>query len=111
VIGDSGAVDPASEGRSVTLGELARYFVWLGTVGFGGPVVLVERMRRDLQEERRWFTPDEYKEGLALAQLAPDAEFIAEWRGGAAMEAAFKRVREFLRSHTPVDTRSAEASE
>jgi chromate transporter, chromate ion transporter (CHR) family len=53
------------------LGELARYFLWLGTVGFGGPVVLVERMRRDLQEERRWFTPAEYKEGLALAQLAP----------------------------------------
>jgi chromate transporter len=28
-------------------------------------------MRRDLQEERRWFTTAEYKEGLALAQLAP----------------------------------------
>ncbi|MGE5101234.1 MAG: chromate efflux transporter [Deltaproteobacteria bacterium] len=48
-----------------------RYFVWLGTVGFGGPVVLVERMRRDLSEERRWYTTTEYKEGLALAQLAP----------------------------------------
>jgi len=28
-------------------------------------------MRRDLQEQRRWFTPEEYTEGLALAQLAP----------------------------------------
>jgi chromate transporter len=54
-----------------TLRGLFRYFLWLGTGGFGGPVVLVERMRRDLQEERRWFTPAEYKEGLALAQLAP----------------------------------------
>ena len=50
---------------------MARYFVGLGTWGFGGPVVLVERMRRDLQETRGWFTVDEYKEGLALAQLAP----------------------------------------
>ena len=33
--------------------------------------MLVERMRRDLQETRHWFTADEYKEGLALAQLAP----------------------------------------
>ena len=54
-----------------TLRELFTYFLLLGTVGFGGPVVLVERMRRDLQEERRWFTTAEYKEGLALAQLAP----------------------------------------
>ena len=33
--------------------------------------MLVERMRRDLQETRQWFTADEFKEGLALAQLAP----------------------------------------
>ena len=68
---DDAAVEAASSGPTATLGELARYFLWLGTVGFGGPVVLVERMRRDLQEERRWFTPAEYKEGLALEQLAP----------------------------------------
>jgi len=28
-----------------------RYFARFGAVGFGGPVVLVERMRHDLQEE------------------------------------------------------------
>lgn len=57
--------------RPPSVGDLARYFLWLGTVGFGGPVVLVERMRRDLQEDRQWINPTEYKEGLALAQLAP----------------------------------------
>lgn len=62
---------PKSSHSAPTLRDLSSYFVWLGTVGFGGPVVLVERMRRDLQEERNWFTPAEYKEGLALAQLAP----------------------------------------
>lgn len=58
-------------GEQPTLGALARYFLGLGTWGFGGPVVLVERMRRDLQETRGWFSPGEYSEGIALAQLAP----------------------------------------
>ena len=54
-----------------SLNSLVPYFLCLGTIGFGGPVVLVERMRRDLEEERHWYSPAEYKEGLALAQLAP----------------------------------------
>ena len=40
-------------------------------VGFGGPVVLVERMRRDLQETRGGTRPPSTRKGLALAQLAP----------------------------------------
>lgn len=72
----------------VSVAALARYFVRLGSVGFGGPVVLVERMRRDLQEERGWFTAAEYKEGLALAQVAPGplaaqlAIYLGWLRGG-----------------------------
>jgi chromate transporter len=54
-----------------TLRALLLYFLGLGTWGFGGPVVLVERMRRDLQESRAWFTVAELNEGIALAQLAP----------------------------------------
>jgi hypothetical protein len=53
------------------LRRLVFYFLGLGTWGFGGPVVLVERMRRDLVEGRGWFAESDYKEGLALAQLAP----------------------------------------
>jgi len=55
----------------VTLADLGRYFLRLGTFGFGGPIALVGAMRRDLVDERGWFTADEYAEGLALAQLAP----------------------------------------
>jgi chromate transporter len=54
-----------------TLGNLARYFVRLGTVGFGGPIALVGYMQRDLVDDRRWLTAEEYRDGLALAQLAP----------------------------------------
>lgn len=54
-----------------TLWQLILYFLRLGTLGFGGPVALVGYMRRDLVERRGWITEADYKEGLALAQLAP----------------------------------------
>jgi chromate transporter len=54
-----------------SLRALAGYFFKLGYSGFGGPVALVGYMHRDLVEKRNWITEEEYKEGLALAQLAP----------------------------------------
>ncbi|THU39341.1 chromate transporter [Niastella caeni] len=54
-----------------TLQQLTVYFLKLGTIGFGGPVALVGYMHRDLVEQRKWITEEDYKEGLALAQLAP----------------------------------------
>src|SRR6059036_678672 len=54
-----------------TLTELLLYFLRLGTAGFGGPIALVGYMQRDLVEERRWISRQDYVEGLALAQLAP----------------------------------------
>lgn len=57
--------------QTYTLRQLVLYFLRLGTTGFGGPVALVGYMHRDLVEKRKWISEDEYKEGLALAQLAP----------------------------------------
>jgi chromate transporter len=54
-----------------TLKQLFFYFLKLGTTGFGGPVALVGYMNRDLVEDRKWISEEEYKQGLALAQLAP----------------------------------------
>jgi len=54
-----------------TLRDLVVYFAKLGTFGFGGPIALAGYMQRDLVEERRWISEQDYKEGLALAQLAP----------------------------------------
>lgn len=54
-----------------TLWQLTLYFLRLGTLGFGGPVALVGFMHRDLVEERGWISEADYKEGLALAQIAP----------------------------------------
>lgn len=54
-----------------SLRELAVYFAKLGTIGFGGPVALIGFMHRDLVEDRAWISEEDYKEGLALAQLSP----------------------------------------
>jgi len=50
---------------------LVRYFLRLGTLGFGGPVALAGFMHRDLVEERRWIEEDDYQLALALAQIMP----------------------------------------
>ncbi|MBZ0305563.1 MAG: chromate transporter, partial [Anaerolineae bacterium] len=54
-----------------SLWQLICYFLRLGILGFGGPVALVGYMHRDLVEDRKWISDADYKEGLALAQLAP----------------------------------------
>ncbi len=78
---------------AVGLGELLLYFLRLGSIGFGGPVALVGAMQRDLVEDRRWFTAGEYREGLALAQLAPgplaaQLAIYLGWARGGALSAA-----------------------
>src|SRR5258708_3304089 len=58
-------------GPRYTLPELVLYALRLGSLGFGGPVALVGYMHRDLEEKRKWISEEDYREGLALAQLAP----------------------------------------
>ena len=60
----------ATEARA-GLGALVRYFLYLGTLGFGGPTALVGFMHRDLVEQRRWVSEDEYRLGVALSQIMP----------------------------------------
>jgi len=55
----------------MTLWELVRYFLYLGTFGFGGPVALAGFMHRDLVEKRKSISEEEYNLSLALAQIMP----------------------------------------
>src|SRR5713226_1962666 len=55
----------------ISLPRFVGYFLWLGTVGFGGPIALAGHMQQDLVDDRGWVRKEEYLEGLALAQLAP----------------------------------------
>lgn len=54
-----------------SLKDLCLYFLRLGALGFGGPVALVGYMHRDLVVNRKWISEDDYREGMALSQLAP----------------------------------------
>jgi chromate transporter len=56
---------------SVSVWRFYAYFLRLGATGFGGPIALAGFMQRDLVEDRRWITRQDYLDGLALAQLAP----------------------------------------
>ncbi|HET6922415.1 MAG TPA: chromate transporter [Anaeromyxobacteraceae bacterium] len=62
---------PEAASASFSLGELLLYFLRLGATAFGGPIALVGHMQKDLVEERRWISRQDYLEGLALAQLMP----------------------------------------
>ena len=48
-------------------------FLWAGVRGFGGVFVMGRRM---LVEERKWLTPDEFVELLALCQFLPGANIV-----------------------------------
>src|SRR5215212_6460486 len=61
----------ARDTGSGTLRDVLRYFLYLGTFGFGGPIALAGYMQRDLVEKRGWIAKKDYVDGLALAQLAP----------------------------------------
>lgn len=65
------AASAAAAAPRAPLTQLVRYFLYLGTLGFGGPVALAGFMHRDLVEARRWVDDEEYRLGLALAQIMP----------------------------------------
>jgi chromate transporter len=67
-LADAAISQPAA---TTSLVRFVSYFLWLGTVGFGGPIALAGHMQQDLVDERGWVSKQDYLEGLALAQLAP----------------------------------------
>jgi chromate transporter len=69
--------------RPRTTRDLMAYFLRLGCSGFGGPIALVGYMQRDLVEERRWYTEQEFQQALAIAQMMPGplAAQVAMWLG------------------------------
>lgn len=58
-------------GKRPSLGAFLLYFLRLGAFGFGGPIALVGYMQRDLVEDRKWISKEDYFEGLAFSQLCP----------------------------------------
>jgi chromate transporter len=54
-----------------SLMQFALYFLKLGCIGFGGPIALLGYMQKDLVDERKWISQEDYLNGLAFSQLHP----------------------------------------
>ena len=67
---------PSSEAKaSYSLLQLTRYFLRLGTIGFGGPVALVGYMHRDLVETRHWISEADYELARVEIEAIDDLSF------------------------------------
>jgi len=80
--GDPPQEEP-SNFRGVPFAKLLRYYLWLGTLGFGGPIAAVGYMQRDLVEKRGWLSREEFLNGVALGQTMPGplAAQVSMWVG------------------------------
>jgi chromate transporter len=78
-----------AETRAVTLGEIARVFLKIGAVSYGGPAIM-GIMQTELQEKRKWIDKKTFVDGLALVNMLPGPGatqlgiFIGHAKGGIA---------------------------
>ena len=67
--------DPAGSYRGepsrARLVEIARYFLYIGIVGFGGPLVHIAMMEDDLVGDSGWTDQQTFMEGLAICNTLP----------------------------------------
>jgi chromate transporter len=54
-----------------SLGELATFFLKLGTIAFGGPAAHVAMMEDELVRRRRWVSAGDFLDMLAVSNLLP----------------------------------------
>lgn len=80
---DASFVTDDASARAPGFAALLRYFLRLGTIGFGGPIAVVGYMQRDLVEQRKWFAKQDFLDGVALGQTMPGplAAQVAMWVG------------------------------
>src|SRR5438067_6305495 len=80
---DDGSSQEALRPEPHALRDVLRYYLGLGTWGFGGPIATVGYMQRDLVERRRWIGRDDFLDGVALGQTMPGplAAQVTMWVG------------------------------
>jgi chromate transporter len=69
----------------VPLAAIAREWGRIGCIGFGGPPAHIRLLRQLVVERRRWMTPTEFEDGLAVVNLLPgpastQLSIYAAWR-------------------------------
>lgn len=51
--------------------ETFGYFLYLGTLGFGGPFAIVAQMQRELVEKKQWLSMNEFRQALVVIKAMP----------------------------------------
>ena len=88
--------DATTPAKTGAIGEVTKYFLRLGLLGFGGPVALVGQMERELVSDKKWMTKEQMREAVAICQTMPGplaiqvgiyisylrAGFWGAWAGG-----------------------------
>ncbi len=55
----------------MTLWELFKYYLYVGSTAFGGPLAIINTIRVDLVEKRGWLQKEEFEHYFGYAQIAP----------------------------------------
>lgn len=82
------AVEPPAA-NPVSLGEIARVFLKIGAMSYGGPAIM-GIMQAEIQEKRKWIDKKAFVDGLALVNMLPGPGatqlgiFIGHAKGGMA---------------------------
>ena len=66
----SRAKEAQMTGRSAGLTEIARVFLKIGAMSYGGPAIM-GIMQTEVQEKRQWLSKQQFVEGLALVNMLP----------------------------------------
>jgi chromate transporter len=61
----------ATGDKQLHLGEVARLFLKLGLIAFGGPAAHIALMRQEVVERRRWLSDQEFLDLLGASNLIP----------------------------------------
>ncbi len=61
-----------SSDRAARLWEVARVFLKIGSISYGGPAIM-GIIQAEIQEKRQWLTKERFVEGLALVNMLPGA--------------------------------------
>lgn len=66
-----------------SLTDLTRVFARIGILSFGGPAAQIALMHRELVDERKWLTEEEFLRGLSFCMMlpGPEAMQLATWAG------------------------------
>lgn len=57
--------------KKIPLIDLIKYFLYVGTTIYGGPLAIIDNFRKDMVEKKKWINQDEFSNIFAYTQVAP----------------------------------------